>query len=258
MTSEIRMECDDRGVAVLHIHNPEHRNALNDALIESLVHYFNTLDQDPECRVVVLRGTGGIFCAGRELRDLRRLQQSSLNQIEAVYERLRRLNEAIYFCRKPTVAVLEKYAFGAAATIVSWCDIALAEEGMQLAYPEVHHGITPAPAMMALIRGVSRKAAMDLVLTGRRVDAHEARDMGLVSRVVPASRLEATLGETLASLLRGSPEALRRTKEFVWHCEEAGLRAGMTSAVQSISVGLASPEAGEGIAAFFDKRHPNW
>lgn len=258
MTGEIQVERTAQGVATLSIHNPEHRNALNDALIDSLIQHFTELDNAADCRVVVLRGTGGIFCAGRELRDLKRLQKSSLSEIEAVYERLRRLNEVIYFCRKPTVVVVEKYAFGAGATIVSWCDIAIAEAHSQLAYPEVHHGITPAPAMMALIQGISRKSAMDLVLTGRRVDAVEALQMGLVSRIVSGQALEGAVQETLASLLRGSPEAMRRTKEFVWCCEDAGLRASMASAVQSISVGLTSPEAGEGISAFFEKRQPNW
>ena len=126
------------------------------------------------------------------------------------------------------------------------------------AYPEVHHGFPPSPALMALFLAVGRKKAMELVLTGRRIDAREADRIGLITKAVTAGILDAELQQLLAGLLRSGPDAIRRTKEFVWHSDEAGHRAAMTSAVDSISLGLASPQAREGIAAFFDKRKPNW
>ena len=258
MSGDIGVDLDERGVGTIWIDNPEHRNAMNNGLIEALVRAFERLGADPACRVVVLRGRGGLFCAGRELRDLRALNEAPLDRIEAAYERLRRVNEVIYFCPKPTVCVIERYALGLGATLVSWCDMAIAESGAQLAYPEVHHGITPAPAVMALLRGTGRKATMDLLLTGRRIRMDEALSLGLVSRSVPPERLETVLRETLTALLRGSPEALRRTKEFIWHSEDAGHRAGMASAVASISVGLVSPQTRDGIGAFLDKREPSW
>lgn len=258
MSGRIQLEQTSDGIFTLWIDNPEHRNALNDSLIESLIENLSKAGGDPACRVVMLRGRNGIFCAGRELRDLRKLQEASPALIAATYERLKRLNEAIYFCPRPTVAVIEKYAFGAGATVVSWCDIAIAESGALLAYPEVHHGITPSPAVMALFRGISRKAAMHLILTGRRIDAVEAQSIGLLSRTVPAADLEKEVAATLKALRRGNPAAIKRTKEFLWHSEDAGHRAAMASAVDSISLGLAAGEAREGIAAFFEKREPNW
>lgn len=258
MSGTIGIDLDERGVGTVWIDNPDHRNAMNNGLIDALIRAFERLSGDEACRVVVLRGRGGLFCAGRELRDLRELNQSPLDRIEAAYERLRRVNEVIYFCPKPTVCVIERYAFGLGATLVSWCDMAIAEAGAQLSYPEVHHGITPAPAVMALLRGLGRKATMDLLLTGRRVAMDEALALGLVNRSVPSERLEAVLEETLTALLRGSPEALRRTKEFIWHSEDAGHRAGMASAVGSISIGLGSAQTRDGIGAFLEKREPSW
>lgn len=247
-----------RGVTTILIDNPAHRNALNNGLIAQLVDAFDACSRDAACRVVVLRGSGGIFCAGRELRDLVALQAATIDVVEDTYLWLKRLNEAVYFCPKPTVAAIETYAFGAGATVVSWCDIAIGEADAFVAYPEVHHGITPSPAVMALIRGMSRKNVMDLLLTGRRVMMDEAVSIGLVTRAVPKGALDAELDRVTAALVRGSPDAQRRTKEFIWQCEDAGLRSGMESAVQSISVGLHSAEARDGIGAFLGKRAPKW
>jgi enoyl-CoA hydratase/carnithine racemase len=258
MSGRIELERRADGVAFLWIDNLDHRNALNNALIEALTGHYRALAGDPTCRAIVARGRGGIFCAGRELRDLRALQDASNATIVATYEKLKALNEAVSFCPKPTVAFIQKYAFGAGATLSSWCDIAIAEEGALFAYPEVHHGFPPSPALMALFQAVGRKKAMELVLTGRRIDAVEADRIGLITRAVPAAALEDELEKLLVGLLRGGPDAIARTKQFVWHSDEAGHRSAMASAVDSISLGLASPQAREGISAFFDKRRPQW
>jgi enoyl-CoA hydratase/carnithine racemase len=258
MSGKIDLERRHDDVATLWIDNPSHRNALNNGLIEALTGHFRTLAADPACRVIVVRGRNGIFCAGRELRDLRALQDADNATIVATYDKLKALNEAVWFCPKPTVALVQKYAFGAGATLSSWCDVALSEDAALFAYPEVHHGFPPSPALMALFLAVGRKKAMELILTGRRIDAVEADRIGLITRAVPAAALEDELGRLLAGLLRSGPDAIKRTKEFVWHSDESGHRAAMASAVDSISLGLASPQAREGIAAFFDKRQPRW
>lgn len=258
MSGTIGTDRDQNGIGTIWIDNPDHRNALNNTLIEQLIAAFNGLSADDACRAIVLRGRGGIFCAGRELRDLIALHRSPLDVVEATYQRLRKLNEAIYYSPKPTVCVIEKYAFGAGATIVSWCDLAIAEDGATMSYPEVHHGITPAPAVMAMLRGLTRKATMDLLLTGRRIGMAEALQLGLINRVVPVGQLEQELADVVQAIRRGSPAAIRRTKEFIWQCEDASHRSGMASAVDSISAGLLSPEASDGIGAFLEKRPPAW
>ena len=249
---------DAIGVSTIWIDNPSHRNALNNDLIKQLIDAFRACAADKACRVVVLRGKHGTFCAGRELRDLVQLQASDIETVEAAYDDLRILNEAVYYNPKTTIAAIEKYAFGAGATVTSWCDIALAEDDAFICYPEVHHGITPSPAVMALIRGLSRKNVMDLLMTGRRVGISEAVQMGLVSRSVAKGALDAELATLTQSIVRGSPEAQRRTKEFIWQCEDAGLQSGMHSAVLNISAALHTPQARDGIGAFLEKRQPAW
>jgi len=168
--------------------------------------------RDPSCRA--MRGAWPRRHLLRRPRAarLRALQDASNDVIVATYEKLRLLNEAVWFCPRPTVALVQKYAFGAGATLTSWCDIALAENEALFAYPEVHHGFPPSPALMALFLAVGRKKAMELILTGRRIDAVEADRIGLVTRAVPAAALEEELEKILAGLVRGGPDAIKRPR----------------------------------------------
>lgn len=251
MTGRIDVERLDQGVHVIWIDNPEQKNALNNALIVQLTEAFTRLAADESCRIAVLRGRGGIYCAGRNLRDVLALQSSEPSVSAQRYEELRRLNEAIHYCRKPTIAVIETYAFGAGITVASWCDIVLAADDALISYPELSHGIPPSPAIPALLDSVSRKVAMELILTGRRISATEAERIGLITRCVAKVSLEAELRGLLDSILRGAQPTIERTKEFIWLAEDASHRSAMISAVDSISLGVLSQETKRRIEAFF-------
>ncbi len=242
------------GVTCLIISNPTHRNAMNDSLIEQMLTAVRELGQDPTCRLIVIRGRDGTFSAGRELNDLRKLQDSTLADITATYERLHELNRAFHDCPVPTMSVIERFAFGAGATIVSWCDMALAEEGAFLCYPELQHGIVPSPAMMGLLRSVPEKRAMELLLTGRRVYGPEAAVIGLITRSVPADALNAAIEEIIDGVCRCSPAAVRRMKRFKSAAEGMSTRDAMAEAVHSISAGLQEDDTRRRIAAFLERR----
>lgn len=246
------------GVLTLTLDNPAHRNALNDDLIAALTGALREAAADPACRAVVLRGAGGMFCAGRELNDVVGLQDAGTEAVEAAYQAVWNLNQALYYLPRPTVAVVERFALGAGAGLVNWADIAIAEDGALLGYPEVRIGFPPTLTAVSLIRTIGRKAAMDLLLTGRNVTAEEAMRMGLVSRVVPRGEADAALAETLRLLLAAGPEAIARTKRVVWKIEDAEYRAACAAAVDSISLAVTTHEAREGVAAFVEKRPPRW
>ena len=258
MTGTVQEERRADGVVTLRLENAAHRNALNDAMIAALTGALQRLGTDPACRVLVLRGTGGVFCAGREITELQRLQASPPEVVTAAYDRLRVLSEALYYCPKPTVSVLERYALGAGTALASWSDIALAEEGCLLGYPEVKIGLPPTMTTLALIRGVHRKAAVDLLLTARNIDAREAATLGLITRAVPAAALEDEVERTLAALVANSPDAMARTKQMIWKTEDTDHRAGLAVAVDGISIAVGTGEAREGVAAFLGKRKPHW
>jgi enoyl-CoA hydratase/carnithine racemase len=254
----IRVERDDRSVATVWLDNPPRRNALGDAMIVALCEALRGLADDDACRAIVLRGRGGVFCAGRDLADLSALQQAPPGEVAKVYGTLQALNEAVYFSPHPVIAVVERYALGIATMLVSWSDIALSEEGAMFGYPEVHHGITPYGAVPTMLNTMNQKAMLDLLLTGRRIDASEALRLGILTRVAPAERLEAELDDVVAHILRGSPAAIRRSKAFVRECETLGYRQGIDAATEKAIGVLGSPEMRSGLAAFLGKRDADW
>ena len=258
MSGTIITSRDARGVVTLTISNAAHRNAMSDAMISELTRAFSDAAEDTACRVVVLRGEGGIFCAGREINDIQALQGAGMDQLNAAYAKLLKLNVAAYYCPRPVVAVLERYALGAGIMLAGWADIALAEEDCMIGYPEVKIGLPPTQTTIQLIRSVNRKAAVELLLTGRNIRATEAERLGLITRAVAAEHLNAEVIGVVDALLAGSPEAITRTKQMIWKTEDADYRSAIAAGVDVISVAAATASAREGIAAFIEKRRPQW
>jgi enoyl-CoA hydratase/carnithine racemase len=256
--SGIELERNDQGVATIWLSNPKHLNALSNAMIIGLCEEFPRLAGDNSCRAIVLRGRGGVFCAGRELEDLRALQTADVDAIKTMYGYMQKMNEVIYCSPHPVIGVIEKYAFGIATMLASWTDIALAEEGAMLGYPEVHHGITPYGAVPTMLNMMNQKAVMDLLLTGRKIKADEAMRLGILTRVVPADQLIAELANVLEHISRGSAAAIRKSKQFVRQCETLTYQEGIAAATEKHILGIGMPETLQGIAAFLDKRKASW
>lgn len=256
--SGVEVERGAQGVATVWLNNPGRLNALSNKMVVGLGEELPRLAADDACRAIVLRGRGGVFCAGRDLTDLKALQASDAAAIKAMYGHMQKMNEVIYYSPLPVISVIERYAFGIATMIATWTDIALAEENAQLGYPEVHHGITPYGAVPTLLNSMNQKAMMDLLLTGRRIKAEEAVRLGILTRAVPADRLDAELNDVLEHLSRGSAAAIRKSKQFVRDCETLTYQQGICAATEKHIHGLANPETKTGLAAFVDKKKANW
>ena len=142
--------------------------------------------------------------------------------------------------------------------LVSWSDIALADDGAQLGYPEVQHGITPYGAVPTMRNTMNQKAMLDLLLTGRKIGAAEAVRLGILTRAVPADQLEGALETVLADIFRGSAAAIRRSKQFVRDCETLTYNQGMAAATDKAILGIGMSEMRQGIAAFLDKKPAKW
>lgn len=251
---QIQSERDDRGVVTLWLNNPGHLNALSNRMVVGLCEEMSRIAEDRTCRAIVLRGRSGVFCAGRELRDLKALQSAAPDEVATMYRYMQRMNEVIYHSPHPTISVVERYALGIATMIVTWTDIALAEEGALLGYPEVHHGITPYGAVPTMLNAMNQKAMLDLLLTGRRIDATEAVRLGIVTRAVPIDRLTEHLDSVLADLLRGSAVAIARTKQFVRQCETLTYQQGIEAATDMAIRGVSAPEMRQGLSTFLERR----
>lgn len=256
--SAIEVERSDQGIATVWLSNPGRLNALSNAMVIGLCEELPRLAADETCRAIVLRGRGGVFCAGRDLADLKALQAADADAIKTMYGYMQKMNEVIYYSPHPVISVIEKYAFGIATMLATWTDIALAEENAQLGYPEVHHGITPYGAVPTLLNTMNQKAMMDLLLTGRRIRADEAMRLGILTRVVPADQLTAALNDILEHLSRGSAAAIRNSKQFVRQCETLTYEQGIAAATAKHILGIGTPETRQGLAAFLDKRKASW
>ena len=252
--SEIQVERSNRGVATVWLNNPKHLNALSNSMIIGLCEELPRLADDGSCRAIVMRGRGGVFCAGRELGDLKALQSAGPDEVARMYAYMQKMNEVIYYSPHPVISIVEKYALGIATMLVSWSDIALAEEGAMLGYPEVHHGITPYGAVPTMLNMMNQKAMLDLLLTGRKIRAAEALRLGILTRAVPVDQLAGELDRVLDDIFRGSAGAIRRSKAFVRECETLTYQQGIAAATDKSIQGIGLPDMRNGVGAFLDKQ----
>jgi methylglutaconyl-CoA hydratase len=246
-------------VATVTLNRPERHNAFDDGMIDELTAAFSSLSGRPEVRVVQLAAAGESFSAGADLDWMRRVASYSEEQNRADAERLARLLHLIGTMPKPTLALVQGAAYGGGVGLIAACDIVLAAEGARFGLTEVRLGLVPAVISPYVIGAVGPRWARRLFLTAERFDAALAERIGLVHEVVPAARL-ATRGAEIAAMLKeGAPRAQAESKALV--AQVAGDFAdefliGHTSAL--IARMRAAPEGREGIAAFLEKRKPNW
>jgi len=243
------------GVALITIDRPDALNALSFAIVSDVASALERLDREPGCRAVVITGAGErAFAAGADIRELAIQTPTSLALDDpfSAWDRIRRV-------RTPTVAAVRGFALGGGCELAMACDMIVAGEDARFGQPEIKLGVMPgAGGTQRLTRAIGKARAMELILTGRTMDASEAEAHGLVSRVVPAERtLEAALelATTVASM---SPIAVKAAKQAVLRADEMSLEAGMDLERRDFFLLFASEDQREGMAAFSEKRTPTW
>ncbi|WP_166353270.1 enoyl-CoA hydratase/isomerase family protein [Phytoactinopolyspora limicola] len=209
------------GVRVLTLNRPRARNALDSELLQSLFQALDEAATDPDVGAVLLTGTGPAFCAGFDMKEA-----MSRPRPEQFWDRYTgsRSGDRIYnilpLLPKPVITAVNGFAVGAGAAIAISSDIVLAADSAKLGYPEVNHGIVAATAAVSLSRTVGRLQALELLLTGRMLEATEAQALGLVTRVVPAAELADQALALATELAAKPPVAMRMTKEMFRHVQE--------------------------------------
>jgi enoyl-CoA hydratase len=243
------------GVALVTIERPDVRNALSFDLLDELAAVLEALDADPACRAIVLTGSGSrAFAAGADIRELARQTPVTLLVEDrfAVWDRIGAI-------RTPLIAAVRGFALGGGCELALSCDIIVAAEDASFGQPEINLGVMPgAGGTQRLTRAIGKARAMDLILTGRTIGAVEAERMGLVSRVVaPEDTLDTAI--ELASRIAGqAPVAVLAAKEAIKQAEELPLSAGLQHERRAFYLLFASDDQGEGMAAFVEKRPPQW
>lgn len=259
-TGLLRRE-DEAGVATLTLTSPANRNALGLAMIDALIVAFADLSKDPATRVVVVIGEGPALSAGHDLTEIA-AHRNDPDRGAAFYERIMArcatLMQAIVAAPKPVIAAVEGVATAAGCQLVTSCDLAIAGEKARFALPGVNIGLFCSSPLVAVGRAVSRKAAMEMALTGRLLDAAEAERIGLVNRVVAEGQALAEATALARSIAARSGSAIAIGKRAFYEQIEKPLDAAYALAARAMVDNLAEPDSAEGIAAFLEKRPPRW
>src|SRR4051794_5715545 len=241
-------------VAVVLLNRPEALNALSDELMDELVATLSELDRDKAVRCIVLGGNERAFAAGADIRELARS-----SAIDLYYQRRVERWDAIRSLWTPLVAAVSGFCLGGGCELAMSCDLIVASETAQFGQPETSLGIIPgAGGTQRLTRAVGKALAMDVILSGRRLTAHEALAAGLVARVVVKEAWLDEAKRVAREIADKGPVANRLAKESVNRAYETTLQAGLESERRALYLAFASEDAKEGLTAFTEKRDPKY
>ncbi|HET7172550.1 MAG TPA: enoyl-CoA hydratase-related protein [Gaiellales bacterium] len=244
----------DAPVAVVRLNRPDARNALSDALMDELVAALTDLDGDGDIRCIVLAGDERAFAAGADIAELAAATAVELYQAPRVarWDAIRKLST-------PLVAAVSGWCLGGGCELAMTCDLIVASDTARFGQPETGLGIIPgAGGTQRLARAVGKALAMDMVLTGRILTAHEALAAGLVARVVAREAWLEEARRAAGEIAARAPVAQRLAREAVDRAFETGLDSGLDFERKALYLAFASDDAREGLSAFVEKRRPEW
>lgn len=245
--------------ATVTLNRPELRNAFNETTIAELTQAFRALGDDDAVRVIVLAANGAAFCAGADLHWMKKMAGYTHAENHADALQLANMLRTIYACPKPVVAQVQGDCYAGGMGLVAACDIIVAADAVQFCLSEVKLGLIPATIAPYVIKAMGEQAARRYFLTAERFTAAQAQALGFVHEVTSAETLAAKVGDIAQALAANSPHAVRAAKRLVR--EVAGRSvddALLADTAQRIADIRASRQGREGIAAFLDKRKPDW
>jgi enoyl-CoA hydratase/carnithine racemase len=250
------LRSDADGICTLTLNRPQQFNLLTSEMIDAVQAQLDALAADESVRVVILTGAGKGFCAGHDLKEIRDL--GAQPAIEELFACCSRMMVSLAQLPQPVIARVQGAAAAAGCQLVAQCDLAVAADSAKFTTPGVNWGFFCSTPGVALARNLPRKRALELLLTGDMIDAATALQWGLLNRVVPMAELDAAVGE-LARKIAAKPRAtVAAGKRAFYRQAEASLEGAYAIAGPVIAASFAHEEGSEGMAAFIDKRKPNW
>jgi len=256
------LERNDTGaVAHLHMNAPERLNALSDEMIAALQAQFDALKDDREIRAVILSGAGKAFCAGHDLKEMtagRQAEDGGKAYFKDLFDRCARMMMSIQALPQPVIARAHGIATAAGCQLVASCDMAVAAQGTRFGVNGVNIGLFCSTPMVALSRNIPRKHAFEMLSTGEFIEADRACELGLINRAVAPEDLEAetaALAEKLAAKLGA---AVRIGKRAFYDQIQMPVADAYAYAGEVMVENMLYRDTEEGIAAFLDKRPPDW
>ncbi len=261
MSDSILLRTDHGAVATLTMNSPSNLNALSDAMIAALQAELDALAGDRGIRAVILRGAGKVFCAGHDLKEMtqgRQAEDAGREYFQDLFARCSALMTTLPRLPQPVIAQVHGIATAAGCQLVASCDMAVAAEGTRFGVNGVNIGLFCSTPMVALSRNIPRKQAFEMLTTGRFISAERAQELGLVNRVVADEALGDSareLAETVAAKLGA---AVKIGKRAFYEQLEMPLSEAYAHTSEVIVENMLYRDTEEGIAAFLEKRDPDW
>ncbi len=250
-----------QGILRLTLNDTMTRNSLSEAMMASLAIALDEAKQDPETRVIVIAAEGPAFCAGHNLKEIterRRDEDNGKAYFAKLMAHCSALMQEIVHHPRPVIAEVNAPASAAGCQLVASCDLALASEQARFATPGVNIGLFCSTPMIALSRNVSRKHAMEMLLTGEMISAKDAERIGLVNRVVATQLLRSSVDDLALRIASKSKAVTKIGKEAFYRQVDMPLADAYDYAARVMVENLLMQDAKEGIGAFVDKRSPDW
>ena len=255
VTLDYLMVEDAAPASIITLNRPQQLNALSTGLMTELTSELERQAARPEVRAIVLKGAGRAFSAGHDLKEM---QDRSLDEERDIFAVCNKLMAMIQSVPVPVIAAPHGIATAAGCQLVATCDLAIASDDCRFATSGVRYGLFCSTPGVAVARNVSRKHAMEMLLTGRFVDAATAEAWGLINRAVPLDSLDAEVMALVNQLAQLSRYALRIGKEGFYKQIESTQTKAYEMMAEAISRNAVAPDGQEGISAFVEKRKPVW
>ena len=251
----------DKGVLTLSMNRPDVFNAFDSNMIRELTEALQAADQDDDVSILVITGLGSCFSAGADMNWMRSLADASQEENERDAMQLATLMRTLNYLSKPTIARINGAAFGGGLGLIAACDISIAVDGALFGLPEARLGLAPAVISPYVFRRIGECYARRYFLTGESFDSHHAQTIGLIQQCVAADKLDEAVESVINNLLKGGPLAILTCKQLVFAVagHDEATQKSMDEFTSKVIAGMRIMDEGqEGLAAFLEKRKPDW
>ncbi|MBV7338289.1 enoyl-CoA hydratase [Chloroflexi bacterium TSY] len=250
------LRIDQDGVTTLTLNRPQQFNALSEAVLAALQRGLDDIAADGSIRVVVLAAKGKAFCAGHDLKEMR--SNPAKEYYDQLFDQCSRMMMSINRLPQPVIAKVQGLATAAGCQLVAACDLAVAVDTAQFATSGIRYGLFCSTPAVPVSRNLSRKRAMELLLTGDFIDAQTAVEQGLINRAVPAADLDEAVQKLIDAIVAKSSVAVAMGKEMFYRQLEMGMEDAYAYASEVMACNMMAEDAAEGFDAFIEKRQPVW
>jgi enoyl-CoA hydratase/carnithine racemase len=251
-TDNIVLREISNSVATLTLNRPAALNALSEVMLTALQKELDALAKDSSVRVLIIAAAGRAFCAGHDLKEMRAKPTAAYYQ--KLFAQCSKLMLTIQQMPQPVIARVQGMATAAGCQLVAMCDLAVAADTAMFAVSGINVGLFCATPGVALSRNISRKQAMEMLLTGEFISAKQAEERGLINRAVPPDALDAEIKRMLDTILTKAEPAVRMGKQLFYKQLEMGIEAAYQLAGQTMACNMMDACALEGVQKFLDKK----